>query len=111
MKCTELYDTNFDKITEQGSMLTLFWAEWCPLCIILLETFKALAEKYSNELNFCTVNFDENKELSSKYNVIGVPTVISICEGEIMDVRPGFRQTDEYIDMIDHLKTKKTNQL
>jgi thioredoxin 1 len=107
----ELNDTYFDKISEQGSVLVLFWAEWCPLCIILLETFKALAEKYHDKLNFANVNFDKNKELSSHYNVIGVPTVIAFYENEIIDVRPGFRETDEYIDMINHLKIKKTNQL
>jgi thioredoxin 1 len=110
MMVTALDDTNFDKITGQGSVLVLFWAEWCPLCIILLETFKKLADKYSDKLDFGTINFDENKEILSKYNVIGVPTVLAFSESEIIDVRPGFRETDEYIDMISHLIIKKTNQ-
>ncbi|MDR0942935.1 MAG: thioredoxin family protein [Ruminococcus sp.] len=109
MKPLRLDDTDFDKIPEQGSMLALFWADWCPLCIILLETFKTLNEKYSNKVTFSAINFDNNKNLASRYNVIGVPTMIAFSEGEIMDVRTGFRENDEYLDMISHL-IKKTNQ-
>jgi thioredoxin 1 len=111
MKVIALDDTNFNNMMEKGSMIALFWADWCPLCIILLETFKVLAEKYSDKFNFVTINIDENQEISLLYNIIGVPTVIAYSDGEIIDVRPGFRETDEYIDMIGHLTIKKTNQL
>jgi thioredoxin 1 len=109
MNLIELDNANFDKTLGQGSMLTLFWADWCPLCIILIETFKTLAENFDGKLPFCMVNFDENKDLSSKFNVLGVPTVIAFSGGEIIDVRAGYRETDEYVDMIYHL-VKKRNE-
>jgi thioredoxin-like negative regulator of GroEL len=83
-------------------MLAVFYANWCPLCIILLDKLKILDEKYREKIKL--IDFDKNNELSRRYNVTGVPTAIAFMNENIADVRPGFREDEQYIEMLNMLQ-------
>jgi thioredoxin 1 len=104
----KLTDSDFEdekeKIMKQGrGLLVLFWAEWCPFCVSLCETFKELEEDYGDKLTFAETDNIANRETSKRYNVTGVPTVIAFKHSEIMDIRPGFREVEQYIEMAERL--------
>jgi thioredoxin 1 len=94
----KLDSSNFEKHTESAA-LVLFWADWCPLCIILLNLFEELALSFPGLI--ASVNFDENPEVAKRFEVYGVPTVIAYRIGEVIDVRPGFREKEQYLEMIE----------
>jgi thioredoxin-like negative regulator of GroEL len=103
MNLTDIDLKTFIELQKKGNVLLLFRADWCPLCILLIETFKELARKFDGKPFFAMVDIDREKQLVSMFGVSGVPTVVAVYEQKIMDIRTGFRETEEYIDMIYHL--------
>jgi thioredoxin 1 len=95
-------DTDFDDHIKSGALI-LFWADWCPLCIIMLDIFRELDTEYGDRICIGSVIFDDNPKLQKKYEVYGVPTAIAYKDGEVIDVRPGFRDKEQYADMIECL--------
>jgi thioredoxin 1 len=93
---TALTLENFDEYKD--SMVAVFYANWCPLCLILLDELKQLDEKCREKVKI--IDFDTNSELAKRYNITGVPTAIAFRNGKIADVRPGFRETVQYLEMI-----------
>ena len=65
-----------------------FWANWCGPCKKLMPFMEHLAEKYKDEIIFCKVNADVEKELTSVFNVNALPTLFFIPVGgkPIVDV-------------------------
>jgi thioredoxin 1 len=101
-----LTDETFDKVyDEKKPMMVLFWADWCPLCLKLIdlltemENEAAESEAVKNTL-FIKVDNEMNTKLSDRFNVDVMPTVIAIADGRISDVRTGFREKWEYGEMI-----------
>ncbi|MDR0903795.1 MAG: thioredoxin family protein [Ruminococcus sp.] len=90
---------NFDE--HKDNMVVLFYANWCPLCIILLDELRLFEEKSRERIKI--IDFDENNELAKRFNITGVPTAIAFRNGQIADVRPGFRETVQYREMINML--------
>jgi thioredoxin 1 len=99
---TSLNSDNFDEYLKKENMLAVFYANWCPLCLILLDRFEFFEKNYQEKIKL--IDFDINKELARRYNVTGVPTVIAIKDQNIADVRPGFREDGQYIEMINMLQ-------
>ncbi|HEX8560969.1 MAG TPA: thioredoxin [Pyrinomonadaceae bacterium] len=53
-----------------------FWAEWCPPCRALAPTFEALAKQYEGRVRFLKLNVDENPEVSQRFGIKGIPTLV-----------------------------------
>lgn len=58
-----------------------FYAEWCMPCLMLAPILEELASKLK-DIKFARINVDENKELSSKFNITSIPTLIVFKNGE-----------------------------
>jgi thioredoxin 1 len=81
---------NADKWNEevlQSSVPVLvdFWATWCAPCKMIAPTVEELAKEYEGKAKFVKVNTDENSGLATKYNIRGIPTLMFIKNGEIVD--------------------------
>jgi thioredoxin 1 len=82
----ELDSGTFDEAISGGPLLVDFWAPWCRPC-------KAL-EPILDELpvEVARVNVDEQPEISSRYDVLSIPTVVLFSGGEslgsVVGVRP-----------------------
>lgn len=65
-----------------------FWASWCGPCMKLLPTMEKMAEKYKDQVIFCKVNSDEERELTSVFKIQALPTLFFIPVGgkPIVDV-------------------------
>jgi thioredoxin 1 len=53
-----------------------FWATWCPPCKQLKPTIEALEKEYEGKIEIRSINVDEDKGLSEKYNVQAIPTLV-----------------------------------
>jgi thioredoxin 1 len=87
-------------------MLVLFYADWCPLCLIILEYFEKLSENYGQKITIAKINYDDNKELAERYRITGVPAAAAFIDGKLADVRPGFRENDQYIEIVNMIINK-----
>ena len=81
----ELTKNNFDDTIKKGSVVVDFWAEWCGPCKMMAPHFEAVAAELSGKIVFGKVNVDKEYELSERFGVMSIPTLIFFKDGEIVD--------------------------
>ena len=103
MKATELTDSNFEELVENndGVVLVDFWAEWCGPCKIIGPHIEALAEEYKGKVLVGKVDVDSNPEVSMKYGVRSIPTVLIFKNGEIVETQIGANPKSVYVNKIE----------
>lgn len=72
-------------------VLVDFFAPWCGPCKMLTPEIDALAETYKGKALVVKVNVDDLPELASRYNVMSVPTLLIIKNGQEVNRIVGFR--------------------
>jgi thioredoxin 1 len=60
-----------------------FWAEWCGPCRAFSPIIEEVSKDFEGKVKFAKLNVDENQDLASKYNVMGIPTVIMFKDGKV----------------------------
>ncbi len=78
-----------------------FWAEWCAPCRMMAPTIDALASEYEGKAKIGKLNVDENTEVSAKYQIRGIPTVLIIKNGEVAEQVVGVTSKDNLSKLID----------
>jgi thiol-disulfide isomerase/thioredoxin len=59
-----------------NNKLFLFKAEWCGHCKNFKSTWNKLQSDLKNDVEFVTYDADEHKDIITKYNIQGFPTLI-----------------------------------
>ena len=79
-----LTDENFEKEITSASkpILVDFWAQWCMPCFVLSPILEKLAEDYKDKLTLAKVDLDTAPQISQKYRIEQIPTVILFKEGK-----------------------------
>ncbi|NIM92374.1 MAG: thioredoxin [Anaerolineales bacterium] len=62
-----------------------FWAPWCGPCHMIAPSLEKLAAEYEDELVIAKINTDEDAAYAMKYGVQGIPTMLFIRDGEVVD--------------------------
>ncbi len=72
-----------ETINNSGKTIAVidFYAEWCMPCLMVAPILEELAGKFKN-IRFARINVDENKELSSRFNIASIPTLIIFKDGK-----------------------------
>lgn len=96
----ELNSENFDKLTKKGNWVIDFWAAWCMPCRIMEPIFEAVAKEKKGKINFGKVDVDSEQELAERFQVMSVPTMIFLGNGEIVDNVIGTMQKEAFLKKI-----------
>jgi len=72
-------------IKAQGIVMVDFWAPWCAPCRMVSPTVEELAKEYQGRMKFMKLNTDENPDIASKYNIMGIPTLMFFKDGRSVD--------------------------
>ncbi len=62
-----------------------FWAPWCGPCRMVAPILDELAKEYGDKLMIAKVNTDENPQWAMKYGVQGIPTMLFVKDGQLVD--------------------------
>jgi len=84
-KYIELNDGNFESTVKEGISLVDFWAPWCGPCRMIAPVIDALASDFDGKANICKVNTEEQENLTLKYQVRSIPTILFMKDGEVVD--------------------------
>jgi len=86
----EFTDSNFQETALSGGVSVVdFWAEWCGPCRLIGPIVDELATEYDGKATIGKVNVDHNPEISMKYGVRSIPTILFIKDGEVVDKHVG----------------------
>jgi thioredoxin 1 len=102
-KYIELSNENFEENTNEGVALVDFWAPWCGPCRMLAPVIEQLAEEFEGKAKICKVNSDEQADLTAKYGVRSLPTMLFMKDGEVVDQMIGASSKQALADKINSL--------
>jgi thioredoxin 1 len=84
-KIQQVTDATFeaDVLRSDKAVVVDFWAPWCGPCRQMEPIFDELAETY-DAVKFTKVNVDDNMEISAKYQILSIPTLLVFKGGEVV---------------------------
>ena len=72
-----------------------FSAAWCGPCKMLGPIMESLA----GEVNYEKIDVDSNTELSTKYGIRNIPTLILVDNGNVIDKKTGIQSKQQILDL------------
>ena len=100
-----LTDSNFDREVNNSEkpVLVDFWAEWCGPCKLIAPLIEEIAREKGDAIKVGKVNIDENQNLSFKFNIRAIPTLLIFKNGQVRDQVTGMTSKKDLVGRIDEL--------
>jgi thioredoxin 1 len=91
---------NTEVLKNQDLTLVDFWAEWCGPCKALGPTIDALADQFEGQVRVYKLNVDENPDSAQQFRIRGIPTILFLKGGQVVDQLVGNHPKDSFVNMI-----------
>ncbi len=88
-------EDKFEDIIKDKKVLVDFYADWCGPCKMISPILETITE-----VEVLKVNVDEFGELSQKFGVMSIPTLIYFENGTEKNKAIGFKNKEEILKMI-----------
>ena len=93
--------SNFDTIIQsEKPVLIDFFATWCGPCKMLSPVLKEVKDSLGDRISIIKIDVDKNQQISSQYQVRGVPTMILFQNGKQLWRQSGVLSKEEIIKTI-----------
>lgn len=100
----EITNQNYDEITSQGKPVVIdFWATWCGPCKRLGPIIEEIAAEYDGKAIVGKCDIEENDDLTEKFGIMNVPTVVFLKDGKEVDRVVGLAMKNIYEEKINAL--------
>lgn len=100
----EINKNNIDELLAGGQPVVIdFWAEWCGPCRMIAPVVEELAAEYEGKVIIGKCDVEENDEITMKYGVRNIPTIIFLKEGQVVDKQVGACQKGALVEKIEKL--------
>ena len=80
-------DSNFDQEVLHSDIPVMvdFYADWCGPCRMVSPIVEELAGHYTGKVKVGKLNVDESSAVARKYNVMSIPTLLFVKNGQVID--------------------------
>lgn len=86
----EATGVDFDKaISTSLPVLVDLWAPWCGPCRVIAPGVERASRDFAGKLKVVKVNVDQAPEISARFAVQGIPTLLILRDGTIVDTQIG----------------------
>ncbi|EET61397.1 thioredoxin [Marvinbryantia formatexigens DSM 14469] len=101
MAALHITKDNFQKevLESDKPVLVDFWASWCGPCRMVGPIVEEVSEERP-DIKVCKVNVDEEQELASAYQVMSIPTLMVVKNGEIVNRSVGAKPKADILAML-----------
>lgn len=93
-KILTLTDKNFQQQTKNRLVLVDFWAEWCAPCRMMAPILNEVAAELDGKAFVGKVDVQQYQDLSTKFKVRGIPTLILFKDGKEVNRFVGVKTKD-----------------
>lgn len=99
----EITDATYESVVKQSDKLVVidFWAQWCGPCRQITPIIEELSTEYDGRAVIGKVNVDESNEITSKFSIRNIPTVLFLKNGEVVDKLVGAQSKSKFEDIIE----------
>ena len=87
-------EKNFAEKTKNGIVVVDFFANWCGPCRMMTPILESIQKEIGDKISIYKVDVDESEELSRKFGVMSIPTLVIFKNGEEQNKLIGLRPKD-----------------
>jgi len=101
-----LDEAPFDQTVSDSNVPILvdFWATWCDPCRMIALVLDEIAEEQADAVRIVKVDVDNNPELSNRFEIRNIPTLLFFKGGELKDQVVGLTTKADLISRLNALK-------
>ena len=101
-KVIEVTSQNFEEevLKSEKPVLIDFYATWCGPCKILSPIVEEAAKEKEN-VKFVKIDIDKTEDIAMQYQVMSIPTLVLIQNGEEKDRVVGILDKNQILDFIE----------
>ncbi len=103
VKVVTVSDAEFEQtvLKSDKPVMLDFWAEWCQPCKMLTPTVEELAEDFDDQILVGKINVDDNPTTATTYGIRGIPTLLFIKDGQVVQQIVGVKSKAEIKKIIE----------
>lgn len=79
----------YDEEIKQGKVLVDLFASWCGPCRMLAPIVEQVEQEHP-EIKFLKVDVDELPQVAARYDVVSIPTLVVLENGQLKQKAVGF---------------------
>ena len=101
MSAINVNNRNFreEVLESEKKVLLDFWAPWCGPCRMVVPIVEEIARE-RDDIKVVKINVDEEPELASRFQIMSIPTLMVMQNGQIINHAMGARPKAAILNML-----------